>query len=207
MFHFRLAREDELPQVAELLDDSFQDYSFFDLLCEKVSNRSAFARQLHLVNTKVYFQHQICLVGVENENIVSAALLKHPRLPEPSVMDYVLSGGLKLLFIGGISAVQHVFRVLKEAKKACSSLKQPYWYLEALVVAKDQQGKKLGSRMLKQCLFPFIARQGGGLFTLMTHNEANRHFYRKNGWMEFDERVLHGKEMSLESWSYKTVIK
>ena len=28
MFHFRLAREDELPQVAELLDDSFQDYSF-----------------------------------------------------------------------------------------------------------------------------------------------------------------------------------
>ena len=41
MFHFRLAREDELPQVAELLDDSFQDYSFFDLLCEKVSNRSA----------------------------------------------------------------------------------------------------------------------------------------------------------------------
>ncbi|NRF06555.1 GNAT family N-acetyltransferase [Bacillus safensis] len=207
MFHFRLAREDELPQVAELLDDSFQDYSFFDLLCEKVSNRSAFARQLHLVNTNVYFQHQICLVGVENENIVSAALLKHPRLPEPSVMDYVLSGGLKLLFIGGISAVQHVFRVLKEAKKACSSLKQPYWYLEALVVAKDQQGKKLGSRMLKQCLFPFIARQGGGLFTLMTHNEANRQFYRKNGWMEFDERVLRGKEMSLESWSYKTVIK
>ncbi|MCY7518207.1 GNAT family N-acetyltransferase, partial [Bacillus safensis] len=124
-----------------------------------------------------------------------------------SFMDYVLSGGLKLLFIGGISAVQHVFRVLKEAKKACSSLKQPYWYLEALVVAKDQQGKKLGSRMLKQCLFPFIARQGGGLFTLMTHNEANRHFYRKNGWMEFDERVLRGKEMSLESWSYKTVIK
>ncbi|WP_238409442.1 GNAT family N-acetyltransferase [Bacillus safensis] len=86
-------------------------------------------------------------------------------------------------------------------------LKQPYWYLEALVVAKDQQGKKLGSRMLKQGLFPFIARQGGGLFTLMTHNEANRQFYRKNGWMEFDERVLRGKEMSLESWSYKTVIK
>ncbi|MGZ9699069.1 GNAT family N-acetyltransferase [Bacillus safensis] len=207
MLHFRLAREDELPQVAELLDDSFQDYSFFDLLCEKVSKRSAFARQLHLVNTKVYFQHQICFVGVENEKVVSAALLKHPHLPEPGVMDYVLSGGLKLLFTGGISAIQHVFRVLKEAKKACSSLKQPYWYLEALVVAKDQQGKKLGSRMLKQCLFPFIARQGGGLFTLITHNEANRQFYQKNGWMEFDERVLRGKEMSLESWSYKTVIK
>ena len=43
--------------------------------------------------------------------------------------------------------------------------------------------KKLGSRMLKQCLFPFIARQGGGLFTLMTHNEANRQFYQKMaGW-------------------------
>lgn len=207
MLQFRLAREDELPQVAALLDDSFQNYSFFDLLCEKVTKRSAFARQLHLINTKVYFQHQICLVGVENEKIVSAALLKHPRLPEPGLMDYVLSGGLKLLFTGGISAIQHVFRMLKEAKKACSSLKKPYWYLEALVVAKDQQGKKLGSRMLKQCLFPFISRQGGGLFTLITHNEANRHFYRKNGWTEFDERVLHGENMSLESWSYKTVIK
>lgn len=141
MLHFRLAREDELPQVAELLDDSFQDYSFFDLLCEKVSKRSAFARQLHLVNTKVYFQHQICFVGVENEKVVSAALLKHPRLPEPGVMDYVLSGGLKLLFTGGISTIQHVLSVLKEANKACSSLKQPYWYLEALVVAKDEQGK------------------------------------------------------------------
>ncbi|MDG3044461.1 hypothetical protein OE903_13015 [Bacillus sp. B6(2022)] len=117
MLQFRLAREDELPQVAALLDDSFQNYSFFDLLCEKVTKRAAFARQLHLVNTKVYFQHQICLVGVENEKIVSAALLKHPRLPEPGLMDYVLSGGLKLLFTGGISAIQHVFRMLKEAKK------------------------------------------------------------------------------------------
>lgn len=206
MVHFRLAREDELPKVADLLEDSFRDYSFFDLLCEKVSKRSAFARELHLVNTKVYFQHQICLVGVKNGHIVSAALLKHPRLPEPGLMDYVLSGGLKLLFTGGIPAIQHVFRMLKEAKKACSSLKKPFWYLEALVVAKKQQGKKLGSGMLKQCLFPFIARQGGGLFTLITHNEANRHFYRKNGWVEFDERVLRGKEMSLQSWSYKTVI-
>ncbi|MBU8726181.1 MULTISPECIES: GNAT family N-acetyltransferase [Bacillus] len=206
MVHFRLAREDELPQVANLLEDSFRDYSFFDLLCEKVSKRSTFARELHLVNTKVYFQHQICLVGVENGHIVSAALLKHPRFPEPGLMDYVLSGGLKLLFTGGISAIQHVFRMLKEAKKAFSSLNKPFWYLEALAVAKSHQGKKLGSRMLKQCLFPFIARQGGGLFTLITHNEANRHFYRKNGWVEFDERVLRGKEMSLQSWSYKTVI-
>ncbi|MGX9293017.1 GNAT family N-acetyltransferase [Bacillus sp. A015] len=207
MFQFRMAREDELPQVAELLYDSFQDYTFFDLLCERVSKRSAFARQLHLINTKVYFQHQICFVGVENEQIVSAALLKHPHLPEPGIMDYILLGGLKLLFTGGISAIQHVFHILKEAKKACFSLKKPYWYLEALVVAKNQQGKKLGSRMLKQCLFPFIARQGGGLFALITHSEANRQFYRKNGWVEFDERVLRGKEMFLESWSYKTVIK
>ena len=28
MLQFRLAREDELPQVAALLDDSFQNYSF-----------------------------------------------------------------------------------------------------------------------------------------------------------------------------------
>lgn len=207
MVQFRLARENELPQVADLLYDSFQNYTFFDLLCEKVRNRSAFARQLHLVNTKVYFQHQSCFVGIENGKIVSAALLKHPSLPEPGLMDYIFSGGLKMLFTGGIAAIQHVFNILKEAKKACSSLKKPYWYLEALVVAKDQQGKKLGSRMLKQCLFPFIANQGGGLFTLITHNEANRHFYRKNGWMEFDERVLRGKEMFLESWSYQTVIK
>ncbi|MGG1699059.1 GNAT family N-acetyltransferase [Bacillus zhangzhouensis] len=161
MIQFRLAKEDELPRVAELLDDSFQGYIFFDLLCEKVSKRSAFARQLHLVNTKVYFQHQSCFVGVENEKVVAAALLKHPSRPELCLMDYILSGGLKLLFTGGISAIQHVFSILKEAKKAFSSLKQPYWYLEALVVAKNQQGKKLGSRMLKECLFPFIANQGG----------------------------------------------
>ncbi|MDM5297041.1 GNAT family N-acetyltransferase [Bacillus pumilus] len=206
MIQFRLAREDELYKVADLLHDSFQDYSFFDLLCENVRNRSAFARQLHLINTKIYIQHQSCFVGIENEKIVSAALLKHPYHPEPGLIHYILSGGLKLVFTSSISAIQHVFRILKEAKKACSSLKKPYWYLEALVVAKDHQGKKLGSRMLKQCLFPFIASKGGGLFTLITHNEANRLFYRKNGWVEFDERLLHGKDMGLKSWSYQTLI-
>ncbi|MBD3861714.1 GNAT family N-acetyltransferase [Bacillus sp. 28A-2] len=207
MIQFRHAREDELPQIADLLYDSFQDYTFFDLLCERVRNRSTFARQLHLVNTKVYYRHQSCFIGIENGKIVSAALLKHPSLPEPGLIDYILSGGLKLLFTGGISAIKHVFSILEEAKKACSSLRKPYWYLEALVVAKNQQGKRVGSRMLKECLFPFVASKGGGLFTLITHNEANRHFYRRNGWAEFDERVLRGKDLFLDSWSYKTLIK
>ncbi|MFS0657130.1 GNAT family N-acetyltransferase [Bacillus sp. 179-C3.3 HS] len=206
MIQYRLAREEELHQVADLLHDSFQGYSFLDLLCEKVRKRSAFARQLHLINTKIYIQRHSCFVGVENERIVSAALLKQPHHSEPGLIDYVMAGGLKLLLTGGLSAIQHVFRILKEAGKACSSLKKPYWYLEAIVVDKKQQGKKLGSRMLKECLYPFISNQGGGLFTLITHHEANRHFYQKNGWTEFDERVLRGKEMALKNWSYKILI-
>ena len=118
-----------------------------------MTKRSAFARQLHLINTKVYFQHQICLVGVENEKIVSAALLKHPRLPEPGLMDYVLSGGLKLLFTGGISAIQHVFRMLKEAKSVFF-LKETLLVFRSSCRCNRPTRKKLGSRMLKQCLFP-----------------------------------------------------
>ncbi|MFP3422820.1 hypothetical protein R0K19_25975, partial [Bacillus sp. SIMBA_161] len=69
---------------------------------------SAFARQLDLINTNVYFQHQICFVGVENAQIVSAALLKHPHLPEPAILHYISPGRLKLLFPGSISAIQHL---------------------------------------------------------------------------------------------------
>jgi ribosomal protein S18 acetylase RimI-like enzyme len=64
---------------------------------------------------------------------------------------------------------------------------EPTWYLQALGVAPDKQGRGIGSAILRECL-DRIDRDGQGAY-LETCGEANVRLYRRHGFEVRDHAV------------------
>ncbi len=157
-----------------------------DLLVERGKKDRSFIFEMHKVLTKAYFKKHFCFLGIQNGEIVVAALLKHRDKHDISLIDYIAAGGIKLIKMGGFS-VLNMLRVTNKAKKSYKSLKVPAWYLEVLGVSPSYQGKSLGSKMINDCLIPFISKSRGGVLALFTNTDLNRSFYKKNGFEKFSE--------------------
>ncbi|NJI50842.1 GNAT family N-acetyltransferase [Bacillus subtilis] len=127
--------------------------------------------------TRAYFKKHFCFVGLQNDEIVVAALLKHRNKPDINLIDYIAAGGITLIKMGGFS-VLNMLTVTNEAKKSYNSLKEPAWYLEVLGVSPSYQGKSLGSKMINDRLIPFISKCGGGILALIMNTDLNRSFYK-----------------------------
>ena len=61
--------------------------------------------------------------------------------------------------------------------------------------------------MLQECILPYVKEHGGETLCLFTNSEANRNFYRKNEFEEFDQRFFNRKEKQLGSWNYRFSIR
>lgn len=207
MIHYRLAEPQDLTAVARLFQQSFKEYPLFGLMVEGAKRKGQeFLYKLHLVNTKAYYRRHCCLVAVDGETVVAAALLKHRNRPDIGLWDYMLTGGGQLLLTGGVSSVANVLGIMGEVKQGITGLKAPYWYLEAFAVAPQVQSQRLGSRMIAECLIPYIAEHGGGDFALVTNTEGNRRFYSKCGFEEFSASVIRRSGKEIGNWSFITTV-
>ncbi|MCI4129589.1 GNAT family N-acetyltransferase [Bacillus haynesii] len=206
MIQYRLASADHLDEVAQLFHESFDNYPFMDLLVRPEKKNPQFLYELHKVITQAYINRQGCFIGVVNGEIVTAALLKHRDDPDVGVLDYISAGGIKLFIKGGLSAVWNMVNVAEEAKRSYKGIKQQKWYLEALGVSRFHQGKSFGSKMINDCLVPFIRRNGGGILALINNTNINRSFYKKNGFDEFSAFPLKRFGREIGNWSFKRTI-
>ncbi|OBZ11702.1 hypothetical protein A8L34_15270 [Bacillus sp. FJAT-27264] len=202
MVRYRLAEEHELTQIAVLFDEAFKGYPLFSVMGSNNKSDEDFFYQLHLVNTKAYYRQHCCLVAVDGEQIVAAALLKHRDKPDVGLWNFVLAGGLKLLWSAGVSRIRNLLDVMDEAKHAFADLNTPYWYLESFAVAPQYQSQHLGSKMIADCILPYIAKNGGGDLTLITNTDSNRIFYTKRGFSEFGESVISRYGLEVGNWSF-----
>ncbi|WP_277713639.1 hypothetical protein [Bacillus atrophaeus] len=68
-----------------------------DLLVKRGKNDRSFIFEMHKVLTKAYFKKHFCFLGIQNGEIVVAALLKHRDKHDISLIDYIAAGGIKLI--------------------------------------------------------------------------------------------------------------
>ena len=89
---------------------------------------------------------------------------------------------------------------------ACETVPEPRWHLCLLAVDASRKGGGVGSRMLQECIIPYVASHGGGTLTFNTNAEINRRFYLKNGFTEFDARRLHTGALTIDDWCYRLTV-
>ncbi|AIQ54848.1 GNAT family N-acetyltransferase [Paenibacillus sp. FSL R7-0331] len=203
MKSFRLAKKDELQEVAALLTDSFLEYPLFPLILTQDKDYKKNLYRLNYTNTKSYYQQSACFVGILDGKIVSAVLLKKSGAKGPGFVQYLLNGGLALAAQLGIKRILHILGTLDKMKEACDRYGKESWYIDSFAVAKGFQGKSLGSTLFNNFLFPYISERGGGRITLVTHTELNKRFYCKNGFKVFNEFGIGPKGNSIPNYSFE----
>ncbi|HWT73509.1 MAG TPA: GNAT family N-acetyltransferase [Mobilitalea sp.] len=206
MITYRTAKKSEIDEIAKLQTEAFCNYDYFKMFVDDEKRRIRFLEALQKVGVRSSYKHEVVFVGVENNRIVSAAILKAPKASESNLMDYILAGGIRVLLTGGVRNTIGFIKMMKESSSRCFSEYPDSWYLTSLSVSSFYQGQGLGSKMLDECIKPYIAKNGGGLLTLITNSELNRSFYKKNGFIEFHESVIRRNGKQIGNWSYRQEI-
>ncbi len=210
MIEYREARHDEIEYISRLATVSFGHYPFFDLAFESAFESEneyfGYMEKLHRVHTRANMKRHKCFVGVKNGRIASAALLQDPSNRRISVPDYIMSGGVSLLFPVGFSKILDFFAVSEEGHLDCAEQYPNAWYIELLAVDTGMKGCGLGSGMINDCIIPYIKNNGGGELALTTNTEKNCTFYKKNGFDCFAVRSLARCGREIKNWSFAKAV-
>lgn len=206
MITYRQAKKEDLMLCASILTHSFHGYSFFEMFVKDKNRRFQFLKAILEVGVKTGFKRHTILVAVQEAEFVAVAQLEAPWDKETSLWDYVVAGGIKVFCIGGIKNTFGWLKMNTEASARCHNLPLKPWYLSSLAVSNSYQGQGIGSKMLNECIIPYIAKHGGGVLSLITNAESNRNFYKKNGFLEFHETTICRNNKEIGNWSYKLEI-
>lgn len=203
---YRKVKKSELKYCAEVLVDSFSGYPFFEVFIDNEKRRFKFFKEIQKVWIKTCYKKQNVFVGIKDNKIVAVAVLQSPKNKEITNWDYIISGGIKVLFVGGIKNTLDFLKLTEETDSICHNIPNPKWYLTLLAISGNCKGQGVGSDMLSKCIKPYISRNGGGVFILNTNSQINCSFYKKNGFIEFSETTFYVNNKELGSWNYKMEI-
>lgn len=211
MITYREAKKSEIREIADLVATSFGEYPMYTLAFrDKFKTKDDFIRymkKLNRVHIGANARKHKCFVGELDGKIVSVALLQDPNIKRISLFDYILAGGVGLLFPIGFKRLIGFFDISNEAHKDCAKRCGDVWYVELLAVSPDCKGQGLGSKKLNDCLIPYVESQKGTEPALITNTPSNCKFYEKNGFANFAVSELKWKNNAIQNWSFFKYIK
>ena len=201
MITYREAKKSEIREIADLVATSFGEYPMYTLAFrDKFKTKDDFIRymkKLNRVHIGANARKHKCFVGELDGKIVSVALLQDPNIKRISLFDYILAGGVGLLFPIGFKRLIGFFDISNEAHKDCAKRCGDVWYVELLAVSPDCKGQGLGSKKLNDCLIPYVESQKGTEPALITNTPSNCKFYEKNGFANFAVSELKWKNNAI----------
>ncbi|MCR6109928.1 GNAT family N-acetyltransferase [Bacillus sp. A301a_S52] len=212
MIEYRRPEMKELKGIAKMSAITFGDYPIFHEFSNEFSNMDSFIdlmSEVQHVYLKAYYKNADFFVGEENGQIKSFAVLIRPNSSKVSIFDYFLSGAFKLLRKASLRKLLKLLNILEEGHGPISEIKEQSWVLESLAVDKSCRGQQLGTKMLNDCIIPYISKQSSGTketFVTFTNTERNKKFYLKNGFTEFDYTPIERKGTTIGNWSFRMTI-
>lgn len=213
MIKYRRPKLEELKDIARMCALTFAEYPIFYEIRSGFNNLESFIdfmSNFQHVFLKTHYKNSECFVGEENGKIKSYAVIVRPHSSPISILDYIWSGGFKLLKKVSLPRLLRFLNVLEEGHRPCNGIKKHSWSLEFLAVDKSCKGQQLGTKMLKECVIPFIMEQSFGTkpvtFVTFTNTESNSKFYLKNGFTEFDYTTIERNGTTIGNWSFRMII-
>lgn len=203
---YREAKKNEMNKIAALVSNSFGEYPMYTLTFRDCFGSKEtfiiYMQKLNRVHVTANARKHKCFVGEADGRIVSVALLQNPYAGRISLFDYILAGGVGLLFPVGFRRLIDFFDISNQAHADCAVQYPGEWYIELIAISADCKGQGLGTHMLNDCLIPYVKAQGGSRITLITNTEQNCAFYKKNGFVNFAHSKLQWRGKSVQNWSF-----
>ncbi len=206
MITFRTAQKKDAEACVDLLTESFLTYEYFHIFAKTPETQKKFIKTVLTIELHVALKKSIVLVAEDSQKIIAVALLEKPDYKDPSLLEYILAGGLNLIRVGGLKNALEFLDMFHQTNNACKQFKKTTpscWHLSSLAVADTCKGQGIGSRMLLEGIFPYVRQNNGKTLTLITNTHKNCQFYKKNGFKEFKYELLLFNNISLANWSFK----
>lgn len=200
---YRRMKRNEWKFCADLAAKAFEDYDFFSAYVPSDRKRPVFLK--YMLRTEFYVNQgrSDFFVAWEDDRIAAIAVVRRTSYRMPDVDAYLKAGFWKCLVVGGVKHTAAWYNMDLEAGKPCQGIDGNTWFLHLLAVDSAKKGKGVGSRMLSECIIPYVKKRGGETLCLYTNSEINRKFYIKNGFREFDEMHFAYGGKAFGSWSYR----
>ena len=170
-----MQRED-LRRFADTLADGFSQYNMFKHVCIGKYNHDLM-RLFWEVSLAILPDNAICIADSKEANSVLVYI--PPQSKDPSLLDYIKAGGLKMFFKFGVRRIIRLTRfnieienVGKQFRTACDG------YLMAFATRLDKQGQHYGKPLIT-ALLNYLDASGESCYleTLEAKNvELYQHF-------------------------------
>jgi len=206
MVTFRKASKKEIKEVAELTTKSFGEYPLFEICFKhRFKREEKYKKFMHIllrIHIRTFALKNTVLVAENDGKIVAMALVVNPKYKESSIMDYVMAGGFNIFWNVGARGIRDIRNVERQAEEFFYSGYKDSWFLALIAVDSNFKGQKIGTRMLHECVIPYVRDRGAKQLTLSTNDERNRKFYTDNGFTEVEEKQIKLYDKSIPSWAY-----
>lgn len=193
----------EIRECAEVASQAFLDYEYFTNYFPCEAERLDFLRKVITPEYRTNFGVSHYLVCKEDDRIVAVADLHAPDYRKPGDLRYMLHGWWRVLLIRPAEPVNAWLQMDAAAGEFCHQQQDAtMWYLSSLTVHPDYQGRGVGTRMLRECIMPYIREHGGTRMCFFTNSEKNLRFYTGLGFEVRDTRTFTYRSHTLGSWSF-----
>ena len=140
----------DIQRFATTLADGFSQYSMFKHVCYGTYNHELM-RLFWEVSLALLPDNAICIA--DNKDANSVLIYIPPRSKEPSLLDYMKAGGVKMLFKFGFRRIVRLTRFNIEIEQVAKRYRAANdGYLMAFATCLNKQGKHYGKPLITTLL-------------------------------------------------------
>ena len=140
----------DIQRFATTLADGFSQYGMFKHVCYGTYNHDLM-RLFWEVSLALLPNNAICIADSKEANSVLAYI--PPKSKEPSLLDYMKAGGMKMLFKFGIRRIIRLTRLNIEIEQVAKRYRTANdGYLMAFATRLDKQGQHYGKPLITALL-------------------------------------------------------
>jgi len=187
---YKQATRNELENVAKSMAVAFIDYpfimshSFFKHNFKNDEDALHFLEEMCFIYVRAIFNKVTIWLDMEQNKIRGLAILSKVENMEVSIGDLMVGGLIQFL---PRLCKKYALRFIKFFLKGAAVLSPEFidseaWYLHIFAINPNYQGKQVGSKLMNECLFPYIRNQQGSCLATSTNTELALKFYTKNGF-------------------------
>ena len=141
---------EDLQRFADTLADGFRGYSMFEHVCYGAYDHDLM-RLFWEVSLAILPDNAICIADSKEANSVLAYIPPHSK--DPSLLDYVKAGGMKMFFKFGLRRIVRLTRFNIEIEQVAKRYRAADdGYLMAFATRLDKQGQHYGKPLMTALL-------------------------------------------------------
>jgi len=204
---YRQATKNDFDECLEVNYSAFKDYSLYQVYDHKSEKKQQkFNKDIMRIQLSDGMDNDTVMVAEHDGKIIGVTIIQDEYHKEPSVLKYIISyGGLTALIDGGYKNTFGFLDMMDEcnAPRLEYAKNNPTYNLELIAIDRKYAGKGIGSRMINECVIPFVKKRGAKRLTLITNAKNNTFFYKKNGFEVIHHNTKTYNNRTLDNWVFK----